>query len=227
MSQVLAAVDDGPCSSAVLTGANAIAALFGATVDVVHVRDAEEIVSAAAGPGVTALVLPAVPLHDGPPREDHAALEIVTRITKPVLLVPPDCTIPPVMTRILVPLEGTDVSSSAIADTLALTRGRDIDVVVVHVHGPQAIPPFRDHPRHDIPAWQRDFAARFVTVPGLRLEVLERVGAAAEHIVAVAHEVQADLILLGWSRRLTPGRARVVRETLATSDVAVLLVPVP
>lgn len=227
MSQVLAAIDNGPCSSAVVTGANAIAALFGATVAVVHARDAEEIVSAAAGPGVTALALATVPRHDGPPREDVATLELVTRVTKPVLLIPPGCTMAAVMTRILVPLEGTDASSSAITDTLALTRGQDIDVVVVHVHGPEAVPPFRDHPRHDIPAWQREFAARFVTVPDLRLEVLERVGVAAEHIVAAAHEVRADLIVLGWSRRLAPGRARVVRETLATSDVAVLLVPVP
>jgi nucleotide-binding universal stress UspA family protein len=56
--------------------------------------------------------------------------------------------------------------------------------------------------------------------------LLRRLGVPADDVVAVARETHADLIVLAWSQDLAPGRARVVSETLAHSDVPVLLLPV-
>jgi hypothetical protein len=41
----------------------------------------------------------------------------------------------------------------------------------------------------------------------------------------VAHDTNAELIVLAWSHRPGVGRARVVSETLARAEVPVLLVP--
>jgi hypothetical protein len=47
----------------------------------------------------------------------------------------------------------------------------------------------------------------------------------ADDVVAVAHETAAELLVLAWSRDLSPGRARVVSETLAHSNMPALLIP--
>jgi hypothetical protein len=54
---------------------------------------------------------------------------------------------------------------------------------------------------------------------------LRRLGIPAADVVAIARETGADLIVLAWSQYLNPGRAQVVSETLAHSDIAVLLCP--
>jgi len=58
----------------------------------------------------------------------------------------------------------------------------------------------------------------------VRLET--RVGRTDELVPLVAAECDCDLIALGWSRELGPGRARVVRSTLERSRVPVALIPV-
>ena len=96
---------------------------------------------------------------------------------------------------------------------------------MLHVHTPDAVPAFQDQPHHAIPAWEREFASRFVSIPDARVEIIERVGSAADRVAAVARDTGADLITLGWSQDLSPGHAEVVRDTLAHSDVPVLLIP--
>ena len=44
--------------------------------------------------------------------------------------------------------------------------------------------------------------------------------------MAVARETGPDLIVLAWGQDLAPGHARVVSETLAHSEIPVLLLPV-
>ncbi|MDQ2897686.1 MAG: hypothetical protein M3Y09_18950, partial [Actinomycetota bacterium] len=75
-----------------------------------------------------------------------------------------------------------------------------------------------------IPAWNSEFIARFVT-PESHVKVISHVGEPTDHIVAVGVNVQADLIALAWNQNLAPGRATVVRETLAQSPIPVLLLP--
>ena len=249
MNRVLAAIDTSPCAPAVLATARSVAELFEAGVIALHVREdgAEAafrvarhadvevreaqgspiaaIAAAAADPDVVVVVLGARGVHSGPLPAGRTALEVVTRVRKPVVVVPPDGTAGARIARVLTPLEGSGESSQAIAATIALARRREVEVVVLHVHAPDEIPAFQDQPQHAIPAWEREFAARFVVDGHARVEMIERVGSAEDHIVAAADDVDADLIALGWNQQLAPGRAQVVREALAHSTVPVLLVP--
>lgn len=249
MPQVLAPIDASPCAPAVIQAALAVAEFFKAALAPLHVREngsglaleaaraagvelreidgspIEEIVAAAADPGVVAVVLGARGAHHGPRPAGHAALELITRVEKPVVVVPPDGTTPTRIARILTPLEGTDESSQAVAETIELARRNDVKVLVVHVHPPEAVPAFGDQAQHEGPAWAGEFVARFLPDPHPQVQVIQRVGLAADHIVAVANDLEADLIALGWSQSLVAGRAQVVRETLAHSAVPVMLIP--
>jgi len=249
MKHVLAAIDTSPCARPVLDTARSLAELFGVEATALHVgenssigpqqhaRDAgielretagppvETIVAAAADPDVIALVLGA--RGDGGAKPaGHTALEVITNLAKPVVVVPPNATPSVRIGRILVPLEGSEQSSRAIADTIQLAHRPDIDVLLLHVHNPATAPPFQDQPHHEVAAWEREFVARFVQTPRPEVEVLQRVGIAAEHILSAAGDVQADLLALGWSRHLDSGRAQVIRQTLTESATPVLLVPV-
>lgn len=87
--------------------------------------------------------------HGGPRPAGHVALEVITRVNKPVVVVPPDGTTRARIARVLIPLDGTDESSQAIADTIALARRRDVEFVVLHVHAPETVPAFEDQPHHE------------------------------------------------------------------------------
>ena len=78
---------------------------------------------------------------------------------------------------------------------------------------------------HASQAWEREFLARYVATPHERVTLVRRLGVPADDVVAVAHETAAELLVLAWGQDLNPGRARVVSETLAHSDVPVLLIP--
>ena len=53
-----------------------------------------------------------------------------------------------------------------------------------------------------------------------------RLGRREELIVAVAEEVRADIVALGWAQELEAGRAPLVRTVLTRGAVPLLLVPV-
>lgn len=249
MDRVLAAIDASPCATAVTQTALSIADWFEATVTALHVREdssdaplqvardahvelyeaagspVDAIVAAADEHDVVAVALGARGEHHGSRPAGHTALEVITRVNKPVVVVPPDGTRAAPITRILIPLEGTDESSQAIADILALAARRGVDILVLHVHTPDAVPPFQDQPHHQVEAWQQEFLARFVSAPPDRVEIIQHVGAPAERVTAVSRAAEADAMVLGWSQNLSPGRAEVVREALAHSTMPVLLVP--
>lgn len=249
MRRVLAAIDGGPCSPAVLACARSIADLFEATAVGLHVSEdrsgpaarfaaeagvaietvtgspLEAITAAAGSPAVVAVVLGARGEHHRPRPAGHLALAAITRVNKPVVVVPPRGGPGPRIGRILLPLEGSHESSKAVADALTRAHRREIEIVVLHVHAPEAVPPFQDQAHHQTSAWQREFTARFVTASEARVQVIQRVGDTAEIIPAVAREIGADLIVLGWNQSLEPGHGRVVRYTLADSPSPVLLFP--
>ena len=58
----------------------------------------------------------------------------------------------------------------------------------------------------------------------VRLEL--RVGAPEEHLLDVADQVGADLIVLGWRQDLAEGHAAVVREAVTRARVPVMLLPI-
>jgi trehalose/maltose hydrolase-like predicted phosphorylase len=98
--------------------------------------------------------------------------------------------------------------------------------LVLHVHSPATLPAFSDHEPHATLAWEREFLSRYISTPHDRITLVRRLGVPADDIVAVARETSPDLIVLAWAQDLAPGHARVVSETLAHTDVPVLLLPV-
>jgi nucleotide-binding universal stress UspA family protein len=85
------------------------------------------------------------------------------------------------------------------------------------------VPQFWDRPEHDHAAWSREFLARNAPAAGRHLEV--RSGWPSDQILEVAATERADMIALGWRRRLAHDRAAVVRDVLARTPVRVILVP--
>ncbi|APA98453.1 universal stress protein [Nocardia seriolae] len=169
---------------------------------------------ALAGPGV---VLGVLDRADGP-------WEIVRRVAVPLVVVPPGTSGDYTLDRVLVPLDGTDEAAYAVSETVRLFAEAGIAVTVLHVFDENTAPAHWDQAAHARPAWEHEFRARFCHhLPETALTL--RSGLPGEHIVDVAAE-QADLIVLGWSRRLVPGRARIAREAVDTAAVPVLLIPV-
>jgi nucleotide-binding universal stress UspA family protein len=251
MSRVLAAIDTSPCAPTVLRAARALAELTDSSTTALHVREngsesadqaaheagvelheaagdpVEAITTAAEAPDIAAIVLGARGVHGGAQPAGHAALALISRVSKPVVVVPPDHRPPRRIARVLVPLEGTEETSNAVAATTALVRSRGVRIHVLHVHPPEAVPAFEDQPHHARGTWEREFAARFIAVPHTAVEIVRRVGTVAQHMGDVASATNADLIVLSWSQDLSGDRAQVIRDALAHSRIPVLLVPVP
>jgi len=249
MSKVLAAVDNSAAARPVLAAAAAIAELLEAEVEGIHVREDGDrtartaaeaggvtlravrgpvigaLVRAAEQEDVAAIAVGARGTSVGRRPAGHVALELIVSVRKPVLVVPPQAPAPLALRQILVPLNGTRVTTAALASTIELARGSDVDVIVLHVHDHVSVPLFGEQPQHELEAWAREFLARHAPhLERVRLEV--RTGIPAAEVLRVARDAEADLVALGWAQDLSEGRAAVVREVLERSEVPVLLVPV-
>jgi len=250
MKKVIAALDNSLAAGTVLATAASLARLFGVGVEAVHVReDGDRLARSEAeaaglalraldGPTVQALVAAGqdedvlalvvgsrrLPLTGRP--VGTTALEVIRSVLKPVAVVPPDAARPGALERVLVPLEGTISTSIAPKAIIELAQDAHLDVVALHVHDFESLPAFTDQLQHQAEAWGKEFLARYCPW-GLDKVTLElRVGRRAEQILAVAEEVHADVIALGWSQELAAGRAPVVREVLERGRIPALLVPV-
>jgi len=250
MKNVLAALDLDECARPVLGTAVALARLLDATPVALHVREPGiaspielahaagvqlheasgtpivQIVAAAREPEVAALVLGTRGQPRGPQPAGHTAIEVITHLAKPVAVAPPHAQPPEQFTRVLVPLEGTSESSRALADTISLAHRRELEIIVLHVHSPATVPAFSDHEPHATQAWDQEFLARHLAAPPKNVKLLRHLGAPAQLVAAIADEATADLLVLAWNQDLARGRGQVVSETLAHSNIPVLLLPV-
>ena len=109
------------------------------------------------------------------------------------------------------------------AETVEQFARAGVDLVALHVFDAETVPRFWDQAAHARRAWAEEFLARYCAQPGMRLEL--RSGVAGEHVLDVAEAERADMIALGWSQHLDPGRARTVRRTVRDAVVPVMLVP--
>jgi nucleotide-binding universal stress UspA family protein len=249
MTTVLAALDSGVSGRPVLDTAVALAGLYGSTIKAIHVgehpasvvtelaRDVgielrelggspiEQIINAAQNADLAALVLGARGVDGRHQPAGDTALKVITRVPKPVAVVPPNAQPSKRINRILVPLDGTAVRSRALGQTIGIAEQRGLEVLVLHVHSSTTVPAFSDHAPYARAAWEREFLARYLSKPHDNITVLRRVGVPADDVLSVAREASADLIVLTWSQLLGAGRARVVSETLVHGDVPVLLLP--
>jgi nucleotide-binding universal stress UspA family protein len=249
MTRVLAALDNSSAAQPVFDTADALARLLGSELEAVHVLDGEEriahavarrrgkslselegptvpaLVAAASAEDVAMIVMGARATPGGARPAGSTAVAVATSVSPPTVLVPPDAPHPEQIERILVPLEGTVSTSLAPRHVVELIGGHGIDVIVLHVLDESSLPAFTDQPQYETEVWAREFLERYcpVGVEGVLLET--RVGAREEVVPRAAQETGADLIALGWSRALAPGRAPVVRAVLERAHVPVLLFP--
>lgn len=250
MTRVVAALDNDSAARPVAATASRLAELLDASAEAIHVReDGQRTVegsAAAAGmhlrtvsgnplsalvavceeTDVRALVLGTCGVPGSRTPAGSTVLELITRVHKPLVVVPPASPHAGRIDRVLVPLDGTPASTEALKGTIRLARWSEVEVIVLHVHEHEQLPGFSDHVQHEAPAWADEFMARYWPVPPGEAKLELRVGPPQEHVIDVATELDVDLVTLGWSQELSPGRAAVVREALARCPVPVLLVPV-
>ena len=250
MRKVLAAIDSSAAARPVLEVAVAVAELWEAEPYAFHVREdgvaatraqcsamglplqvvsgptVERLVAAARPVDVAAVVIGARRTPGGRRPAGRTALEVITSLRKPLVVVPPHFAGPVRLGRLLIPLDGTATTALALQSTMELAHGCELGVVLLHVYEESSLPPFNDQPQHETRTWAEEFIARYCPSPYEVRHLELRVGIPRDHVVRVAAEAGADLIALGWSQDLSPGRAEVVRTTLAESPVPVLLLPV-
>lgn len=248
---VMIAIDDHPSNATTLEVGLALGRALDRAVAATHVAEEETAAVRAAseragvdlevrsGPVVPTLievvaadeVAVAVVGSGEPARTDrpagHVALALIEATSTPTVLVPPATTVgsDAPMRTVLLPLDGATETEAAVAPTVRLLADADLEVVVVHVLTAQHVPAFLDQPHHSLDAFGREFLARHA-VSGTTPRLVLRAGTPGRNLVEVADEQSADLIVVGWSQDLSPGRAEVVRRLLADTDVPVLLVPV-
>jgi nucleotide-binding universal stress UspA family protein len=121
--------------------------------------------------------------------------------------------------------DGTADTSRAVEQTMGWFAGSGVEIVSLHVFDTTTVPRFWDRPEHDHAAWTREFLARNAPAAGIRLQV--RSGWPSDRVLEVASAEGADMIALGWGRRLAPDRAAVVREVLTRTPVPLILLPRP
>jgi nucleotide-binding universal stress UspA family protein len=246
MNKILAAIDNSAVARPVLDVASLVADLLGAEIEAVHAREDGDqtaraaaeaagiplrsigkpvvaaLVEAGAASDVVAIALGARGIEAGRRPAGHVALQLALSLPKPLVVVPPEAA--GQLQRILVPLNGLELSAGTLARTLKLAAHRKLEIIVLHVHDQESIPLFSDQRQHELECWAEEFLRRHCPDPELvRLET--RVGAPGENVLQVADYTSADLIALGWSQDLGPGRAAVVRAALERSPVPLLLVP--
>jgi hypothetical protein len=250
MTTVLAAVDTDIARHAVLEAAVALAGVYGADVDPVHIAGtgdtlpvvddvverplrlipraatvADTLVGAIEPDDVAAAVIGTrTTMASGAP-PGHVAIDVATRVDKPVMLVPPDSPllVPGRSLKVLVPLDGSELSALTVRAVLRRVADADVEIVALHVFGPTSAPQFLDHPEHDLPAWAEEFRLRYCHEPGSRVEW--RRGEPGAAIVETARADQVNAVILGWGQDLGEGHAESVRAALSSAGVPVILVP--
>jgi nucleotide-binding universal stress UspA family protein len=225
MSQVLAVFDTGGESKRVTDVATAIALVGGMRVRVLQLaRDtdpqvkAEQVLAELAAAGTAIGVLASA----GP--KQGLGWRVAKSAEKPVVLVPgagPDLS--RVITRVLVPLDGTAASATAVEKTIELLAHAGVDILVLHVFETATVPKFWDQPAHAEQVWRSEFMARYCDRPGIRFEL--RRGEPGQQVLDVATAERVDLIALAWSRT-DETRARTVRRAVGDARVPVMLMPV-
>ena len=248
MRKVVAALDNSAAAASVASTAKSLARAFGAEVEAVHVgEDGDRIAAAAAaaaglplrrldGAVVPALTRAArdrdaaalvVGARGLPSRRKvgSTALELITSLTKPVVVVPPEAPREVTVKRVLVPLEGTPLTSLAPKRLIELADDADVEVVVLHVHDAEDVPSFTDQLQHEADAWRDEFVARYCPWGIGRVTMQNRVGDREDEIVRAVDETSADLVAIGWTQNLAAGRAPVVRELLERGRTPLLLIP--
>jgi hypothetical protein len=250
MTTVLAAVDTDNVRHPVLEAAVVVAGVYGADVEAVHIAGpgaripivddvidvplrllerngnvADTLVAAIEADDVVAAVIGTRTATKTGAPPGHVAIDVATRVDKPVVLVPPDSPplVPGQRIKALVPLDGSELSALTVRAVVRRVANADVEIIVLHVFGPTTAPQFLDHPEHDLPAWADEFRMRYCDEPGSRVEW--RQGETGTAIAETARAEKVNAVILGWGQDLGEGHAEPVRAALSSAGVPVILVP--
>jgi nucleotide-binding universal stress UspA family protein len=134
--------------------------------------------------------------------------------------------------KILIPLDGSDVAEAILPEVETLATDFGAEVVLLHAHTPQVFPYLTDNPYAlaDITRYETESGRAYVDgiatrlrAKGLSVKTIVNEGRAADVILDVAEAVRADLIAM-----TTHGRSGVGRWLLGSvADAVVHAAKVP
>jgi nucleotide-binding universal stress UspA family protein len=104
------------------------------------------LVAVVADPEVLAAVIGARSQPAGRHPVGPLARKLLERTEKPVVVVRPDINVPPVLQRVLIPLEGTELSSRPVLEHLSAFLPDGVELVVLHVFTDDTLPAMLDRP---------------------------------------------------------------------------------
>jgi nucleotide-binding universal stress UspA family protein len=253
MVQLLAALDDSAATAPVIAVAQWFGGLLDLEVVAMHASEdgsgttaraaadaagvkfeiregdpARTIREAASDDDVLAIAMGARALPGNRVPAGHVALDVIRRVAKPVIVVPPDVRVPagnpPV--RVLAPVDAERRSAGALRQLLDKMQVPNLELVLLHVFDAEHIPMFSNHGGYEAEAWCEEFARRTTPLQVVEARVETRVGHPAHTILAVERELDPDLVVLAWAGNLSRGRAAVVKRLLAHATTPLVLVPV-
>jgi nucleotide-binding universal stress UspA family protein len=142
--------------------------------------------------------------------------------------------------RMLVPHDGTPVTSTSLGSAGHLCRCAQAEMTMLHVTTTAAAPSrdvgavrapyYMDQPQHEWPAWGQEFLdrARAIGKPpcDVKLRTVLCTEDIAQVIIDVAAQDQSDLIVLAWRMSLDAGRIGTIRQVVQKAPCPVLIIPV-
>ena len=190
----------------------------GAAVDV--------ICAAAVDAHVRAVVVGARGVPAGQVPAGQLALQLIQRVSKPVVVVPPEAKSPTArQVRLLAPVNDLRDSADAVRHLVERLHGASLDLILLRVFDAAHMPRFADHSTYDTEDWGTEFARRTVPAELARTRVEMRVGNPAHEVLAAERELEADLVVCGWACDLAHGHANVIKRLLAHATTPIVLVP--
>jgi nucleotide-binding universal stress UspA family protein len=213
--------------------------LTGMVLDVAVGDAVEQIAESSRASSVAFLVLPAESDGVDPCGLGPLAARALRHSGVGAIIVRPGAA-PRRLQRILVPLDGTPSTASALAPAaeLACLAGAAIDIVMVgEIERPTPVPvelgtmvtpQYIDQPQHEWPAFSQEFLARFLVAighcpRGVVSRFFLRAGDPACEILRAANELDSDLIALVWHGGCEGEHGRVFRRVLHDACVPVLV----
>lgn len=165
------------------------------------------------------------------------ATRAIEESSTPVLVVRPGSTIK--LQRILVPLDGTPSTASALgpASELARAAGASLDIVLVGEvqhpapqpeYGAMAAPQYVDQPHHEWPAFSGEFVERFMHTlghcpPDVPMRFFLGAGDPGEEILRYASTLASDLAVLVWHGLASARHGAIFQSVVRRAACPVLI----
>jgi len=173
----------------------------------------------------------------------NVAEAVIIGTDGPVLLVRPEAPFRPgALRRLLLPMDGTPKTATALrpATDLARRLGASLDLLYVagpesaapHERGSIGAPRYVDQPQHEWPGWATEVAERLATCcaqcpADVPVQMFLAHGDAGTEIGRFALEHASDAVVLVRRSKLQTGRARVLRSVLERAPCPVLILGGP